>query len=111
MTKKATKGEIMTIFKADCFKDTDGKFRGIVVGSDDRAVIWTRETHKTEERAKRYARAQFMGAIYDCQHQWGEWSQEHSEDTSWGGAEYVSAQECEKCGLHRWNVSDKEGDF
>lgn len=101
----------MTIFKSSYFKDTDGNFRGIVVGYNDRAVIWTRETHKTEERAMRYARAAFIGAIYDCNHEWDEWSEEHAEDTEFGGVEYISGCECKKCGLHRWNISDKPQDF
>jgi hypothetical protein len=95
------------MYQASCYEEKDGKFRGIVVGTDDRPVLWTGETFKNETTAKRYARLKFEDALYKCNHQWGEWTEEHSEDTEWGGTEYISSCDCKKCGLRNYNIADK----
>lgn len=95
------------MYEAKNYQEKDGSFRGIVVGTDDRPVIWTKGTFKRETTANRYARQAFEDALYKCNHQWGKWSEEHSEDTAWGGAEYISSCDCEKCGLRNYNIGDR----
>jgi hypothetical protein len=97
--------------RVSSYQEADKKYRGIIIGSDERAILWTKQSFKLPETAHRHARAEFLGALYDCQHVWGKWSDEHSEDTAWGGSEYVSTCDCESCGLRRYNIADKPQDF
>lgn len=95
------------LYKAESYQEKDGMFRGVIVGADERPVIWTERTFKTSEQAERNARGIFRRAIFHCNHEWSLLGDEHSEDTEFGGTEYVSHSDCKKCGLRRWEVNDR----
>lgn len=95
------------IYSTKTYQENDGRHRGIVVGIDDRPVIWTELTYLSEENARRYAWTSFEDALYKCDHKWSEWKDHHSEDTAEGMTEYVCHSDCENCGLRNWSVSDK----
>lgn len=101
----------MSMFTAKNYEEKDGKFRGIVVGTDDRPIIWTKETFKRESTANRYAWQAFEDALYKCNHDWETWSDEYHEDTAFGGAEYIKTCDCKKCGLRNYSIMDRHHDF
>ena len=94
------------IFTVKSFAEKDGTFRGIVVNADERPVIWTPRTFKKPEQAERNARGIFRRAIFECTHNWSFAGDEHAETTEFGGIEYVSHSDCDKCGLRRWEIND-----
>ena len=101
----------MNLYETKSYEETTGVFRGIVVGSDDRPVIWTKETYKKDIHARRYANLAFQDALYKCVHEWDEWTEEHAEDTAFGGTEYISSCDCKRCGLRNYNIADRPTDF
>lgn len=96
-----------SIYTVTNFQDEDGKFRGVVSNLSDRGILWTSSTYSNPERAEREAVSQFRKALYECNHKWGKWSDEHSEDTSWGGIEYISQCECDACGLVQYHTDSR----
>jgi uncharacterized protein YcbX len=95
------------LYTVSSYQDEDGKFRGVVSNSGDRGILWTKSTYSNAKRAENEAALQFRKALYTCNHKWDSWSEEHSEDTSWGGIEYITSHECEKCGLTEYNITDR----
>jgi hypothetical protein len=96
-----------SLYTVSSYEEESGKFRGIVSNIGDRGILWTTSTYSNAERAERNAAQQFQKALFQCNHKWGKWSDEHSEDTSWGGIEYVSQCECENCGLVQYSFDDR----
>jgi hypothetical protein len=95
------------LYTVASYQDEGGKFRGVVSNMSDRGILWTTSTYANAERAEREAVSQFRKALYECNHKWGKYSDEHSEDTSWGGIEYISTCECEHCGLTEYHIDDR----
>lgn len=95
------------LYTVSHFAEKDGKFRGVVSGTDDRPVMWTDRTFETPEQAERNARGAFRRAIFECSHEWKFGEDEHAETTAWGGTDYVSYSDCKKCGLRRWWVDNR----
>lgn len=99
-----TQEKSKSLYTVTSYIDEDGKHRGVVSNMSDRGILWTNKTYDKAEYAERHAVQEFRKALYECNHKWGKWSEEHSEDTSWGGIEYISSCECEACGLTQYHT-------
>ena len=94
-----------TLYSAKAYQEGD-LWRGIVVGIDDRPVIWSTMLCKKESRAILEAMREFEKSLYSCKHAWDKWD-EHTEDTEFAGLEYVAHHDCKNCGLRNYHISDK----